>query len=116
MEKRAMQFLNRMANHFFGDLFSWMFGQRLKDTLCGAKALRRDGYRKIAAEPRVFRRVRPVRRLRSAVRGGQAQPPDRRHSHPLPRAHLRQNQDPALEARLVAPADGFVADRKLKFT
>ena len=49
-----MQFLNRVANHFFGDLFSWMFGQRLKDTLCGTKALRRDGYRKIAANRGYF--------------------------------------------------------------
>ncbi len=54
MEKRAMQFLNMVANHFFGRAFSWLLGQRVKDTLCGTKALRRDDYRKIAANRAYF--------------------------------------------------------------
>ncbi len=54
MEKRAMQFLNMVANHLFGRMFSWLLGQRVKDTLCGTKALGRDDYRKIAANRGYF--------------------------------------------------------------
>ncbi|MFT3829761.1 MAG: glycosyltransferase [Opitutaceae bacterium] len=54
MEKEAMQFLNMIANHCFGHLFSWMLGQRVKDTLCGTKVLRRDHYLKIAANRAYF--------------------------------------------------------------
>jgi len=49
MEKDAMQFLNMVANKFFGLAFSWLLGQPIKDTLCGTKVLRREHYRKIAA-------------------------------------------------------------------
>jgi SAM-dependent methyltransferase len=48
MEKKAMQFLNMVANKFFGLAFSWLLGQRVKDTLCGTKVLRREHYLKIA--------------------------------------------------------------------
>ena len=54
MEKRAMQYLNMVANHCFGRAFSWLLGQRIKDTLCGTKALRREDYRKIAANRGYF--------------------------------------------------------------
>lgn len=54
MEKQAMQFLNMVANHCFGHLFSWMLGQRLKDTLCGTKVLRREHYLKIVANRAYF--------------------------------------------------------------
>ncbi|MCX6936979.1 MAG: bifunctional class I SAM-dependent methyltransferase/glycosyltransferase family 2 protein [Verrucomicrobia bacterium] len=48
MEKGAMQFLNMIANKFFGLAFSWLLGQNIKDTLCGTKVLRRDHYLRIA--------------------------------------------------------------------
>lgn len=54
MDKEAMQFLNMIANHFFGVAFSWLLGQRVKDTLCGTKVLRRSHYLKIAANRRYF--------------------------------------------------------------
>jgi SAM-dependent methyltransferase len=54
MEKQAMQFLNMIANHCFGHAFSWLLGQRVKDTLCGTKVLRRDHYLKIAANRAYF--------------------------------------------------------------
>ncbi len=54
MEKQAMQFLNMVANHCFGHAFSWLLGQRLKDTLCGTKVLRRDRYQRIAANRAYF--------------------------------------------------------------
>ncbi len=54
MEKQAMQFANMIANHCFGHLFSWMLGQRVKDTLCGTKVLRREHYLKIVANRAYF--------------------------------------------------------------
>ena len=49
MERNAMRFLNKLANRFFGVLFTWLCGQRLKDTLCGTKVLFRRDYEKIVA-------------------------------------------------------------------
>jgi SAM-dependent methyltransferase len=49
MEREAMRFLNKLANRFFGALFTWLCGQRLRDTLCGTKALLRSDYDRIAA-------------------------------------------------------------------
>jgi glycosyltransferase involved in cell wall biosynthesis len=49
MEKQAMRFLNLLANKFFGVLFSWLLGQRFKDTLCGTKMIRKKDYKKIEA-------------------------------------------------------------------
>jgi SAM-dependent methyltransferase len=54
MDKQAMQFLNMIANHFFGVAFSWLLAQRVKDTLCGTKVLRRAHYEKIAANRAYF--------------------------------------------------------------
>ncbi len=48
MEHEAMQFLNMIANKIFGILFSWILGQKLKDTLCGTKVLFREDYLAIA--------------------------------------------------------------------
>jgi SAM-dependent methyltransferase len=47
MEKNAMRFLNLLGNKFFGWFFSYLLGQRLKDTLCGTKALFRKDYETI---------------------------------------------------------------------
>jgi ubiquinone/menaquinone biosynthesis C-methylase UbiE len=49
MEREAMRFLNKLANKFFGALFTWLIGQRLKDTLCGTKVLFKRDYEKIVA-------------------------------------------------------------------
>ncbi len=49
MESGAMQFCNMIANKLFGLTFSWLLGQTIKDTLCGAKVLFRKDYEKIAA-------------------------------------------------------------------
>jgi SAM-dependent methyltransferase len=54
MEKQAMQFLNMIANHCFGHAFSWLLGQRVKDTLCGTKVLRRSHYLQIEANRAYF--------------------------------------------------------------
>src|SRR5256884_5094110 len=49
MEERAMKFINYLGNKFFGVLFTWLLGQRVRDTLCGTKALRRETYARIKA-------------------------------------------------------------------
>jgi len=54
MDKEAMRFLNLLANKFFGLLFSYLLGQRLKDTLCGTKALFKTDYEKIKANRYYF--------------------------------------------------------------
>ncbi|MFL9485341.1 glycosyltransferase [Chitinophagaceae bacterium LWZ2-11] len=47
MEKNAMQSLNLIANKFFGLFFSYILGQKLKDTLCGTKVLYKWDYETI---------------------------------------------------------------------
>jgi SAM-dependent methyltransferase len=54
MEKQAMRFLNLLGNKFFGDLFSWLLGQRFKDTLCGTKMLYKKNYELLAANRSYF--------------------------------------------------------------
>ncbi len=48
MEDQAMRFLNKCGNRFFSLLFTWLIGQRFRDTLCGTKVLTRESYRVIA--------------------------------------------------------------------
>ena len=49
-----MRFLNKIANHMFGWLFSWLMEQRVRDTLCGTKVLTRRNYDIIAANRPYF--------------------------------------------------------------
>ena len=54
MEKQAMRFLNLLANKFFSLVFTWFLRSRVKDTLCGTKALFKKDYLKIAKNRRYF--------------------------------------------------------------
>jgi len=54
MEKQAMRFLNLLGNKFFGTLFSWLLGQRFRDTLCGTKMICRKDYELIVANRSYF--------------------------------------------------------------
>lgn len=54
MEKEAMRFLNMLANKTFSIIFSWLLGQRMKDTLCGTKVLSRTNYLQLAANRDYF--------------------------------------------------------------
>ncbi|WP_229598827.1 glycosyltransferase [Runella limosa] len=54
MEKEAMRTLNLLGNKFFSIAFSWLLGQRLKDTLCGTKVMTRENYLKLAANRSYF--------------------------------------------------------------
>lgn len=47
MEKEAMRFINMMGNKFFAVSFSFLIGQRFKDTLCGTKVISRKNYLKL---------------------------------------------------------------------
>lgn len=44
MEGEAMRVLNLFANKLFALTFSWLLGERLKDTLCGTKVMFREDY------------------------------------------------------------------------
>ena len=54
LEKESMRFLNLVANRIFGILFTWLLGQRVKDTLCGTKVLTKEAYESIAANRKAF--------------------------------------------------------------
>lgn len=54
MEDKAMQFLNMCANHAFSIIFTWLLGQRVRDTLCGTKVLYKRDYERIAANRSYF--------------------------------------------------------------
>ncbi len=54
MEHEAMRIVNLFGNKFFSLVFTWLLGQRIKDTLCGTKVLRKSDYEKIAAARKEF--------------------------------------------------------------
>jgi hypothetical protein len=54
LESEAMRTLNMIANKAFALTFSWLLGQRLKDTLCGTKVLRRSHYEAISRNRAYF--------------------------------------------------------------
>jgi len=47
MEKQAMRTLNYIGNKFFSITFSYLLGQKVKDTLCGTKVILKENYEKI---------------------------------------------------------------------
>jgi len=54
MEERAMRFFNMLGNKFFALAFSFVLGQRFKDTLCGTKVIARSDYLKLARHRSFF--------------------------------------------------------------
>lgn len=54
MEEQAMRFLNLLGNKFFSLMFTWILGQRIRDTLCGTKVLLKRDYERIAAHRAFF--------------------------------------------------------------
>lgn len=54
LESKTMPPINRWANRFFARVLSYILGIRIKDSLCGTKALRRSHYLEIAANRRFF--------------------------------------------------------------
>jgi len=51
---KPMRFLNMIANYLFAHLFTWLLGQKIKDTLCGTKVLWKHDYDRIAANRSYF--------------------------------------------------------------
>lgn len=54
MEDDAMRSLNILGNKFFSMMFTFLLGQRLKDTLCGTKVISRQNYEKLIANRKFF--------------------------------------------------------------
>ena len=54
MDKNAMRLLNLIGNKFFGMFFTYLLGQRLKDTLCGTKVLYKRDYEQIIRNRHYF--------------------------------------------------------------
>jgi ubiquinone/menaquinone biosynthesis C-methylase UbiE len=54
MEREAMRFFNVLGNKFFSLMFTWLLGQRIKDTLCGTKVLFKSDYEQIVAQRSYF--------------------------------------------------------------
>lgn len=54
MAEGSMRFFNMLGNKFFATAFSYVLGQRFKDTLCGTKVISKDNYRKLAAYRHYF--------------------------------------------------------------
>ena len=60
LEKEAMRFFNLLGNKFFAVMFSFILGQRFKDTLCGTKVLTRENYRKLASHENTLASLIPL--------------------------------------------------------
>ncbi|TSC91508.1 MAG: type 12 methyltransferase [Parcubacteria group bacterium Licking1014_17] len=54
MEKQSMRTLNYIGNKFFSIVFSWLLEQKIKDTLCGTKALWKRDYEEIKRNRKFF--------------------------------------------------------------
>jgi glycosyltransferase involved in cell wall biosynthesis len=54
LEDEAMGPINLFGNKFFGLVFTWLLDQRIKDTLCGTKVLRKRDYEVLAANRSYF--------------------------------------------------------------
>ena len=54
MEDQAMRDLNYLGNKFFSWAFSYLLGQKIKDTLCGTKVITKTHYKKIEKNRKVF--------------------------------------------------------------
>lgn len=54
MQQQAMRFLNLLGNKLFSLAFTWILGQRIRDTLCGTKVLLKRNHEKIAANRSFF--------------------------------------------------------------
>ena len=54
MESEAMRFFNIIGNKFFSIAFSWLLGQKIKDTLCGTKVLFKNDYETLVKNRHYF--------------------------------------------------------------
>lgn len=54
MEDEAMRFFNLVGNKFFAEVFSWLLGQPIRDTLCGTKVIWRKDYERLVVNRSYF--------------------------------------------------------------
>ncbi len=54
LNARAMPWPNQLANHLFAAIVSSLLGIRIRDSLCGTKAISRENYEKIAQNRAFF--------------------------------------------------------------
>ena len=54
VSSEAMPWLNRMANRFFAWLLSYLLNIKIKDSLCGTKAISKENYQRLAANRSYF--------------------------------------------------------------
>jgi SAM-dependent methyltransferase len=59
MERQAMRSFNYLGNRVFSLLFTWVLGQRIRDTLCGTKAVLRQHYDSMDRERELLARADP---------------------------------------------------------
>jgi ubiquinone/menaquinone biosynthesis C-methylase UbiE len=59
MERQAMRSLNFFGNKLFSLLFTWVLGQRIRDTLCGTKAVFRWDYETMDRQRDLLARADP---------------------------------------------------------
>ncbi|MHB8535117.1 MAG: glycosyltransferase [Sulfuricaulis sp.] len=59
LEDEAMRLLNLFANKLFAMIFTWLLGQRIKDTLCGTKVILKKDYQKIIENRKYFGDIDP---------------------------------------------------------
>lgn len=59
MQQDSMRFLNLLGNKLFSLMFSFLLGQRVKDTLCGTKVLWRSDYERIGRYCSELREIDP---------------------------------------------------------
>ncbi|MFY0607967.1 MAG: glycosyltransferase family 2 protein [Cyclobacteriaceae bacterium] len=54
MESKAMRFFNILGNRFFAAAFSYVLGERFRDTLCGTKVMTRSHYNQLISNRSYF--------------------------------------------------------------
>ncbi len=54
MQEEAMRSLNLLGNKMFSVIFTWLLGQKIKDTLCGTKVISRENYDRIRRDRAFF--------------------------------------------------------------
>jgi SAM-dependent methyltransferase len=59
MQQGAMRFLNLLGNRVFSLILSCLLEQRVRDTLCGTKALLKSDYERISAQRAYFSEIDP---------------------------------------------------------
>ena len=108
MEDEAMRFLNLVANKTFSLIFTWLLSQRLTDTLCGTKVLRRTDYQRLKAGRVYFGDFDPFGDFDLIFGVIEARPEDRRGADPVRQPHLWRDPNFPVPPRGDAAANGPV--------